>query len=165
MSKKIKSYSSVWRVEKILHAISDYKLPFPITFFQMGCFSVTLILVILWKDSPPLNLMGSDMFLVKFLGIPFGVTWFLSKKTFDGKKPLNFLITVFLYIFRPKTTFGGKAVRFQKQYLTAEFLVSRTERKRPFDFFQYTEMEDTGQEDIQPLPPCGELDELEEVGQ
>ena len=34
--KKIRSYTSIWSVEKVLYSINDFKLPFPITFTQMG---------------------------------------------------------------------------------------------------------------------------------
>lgn len=33
--KKIKSYTSIWSVEKVIYAINDLQLPFPITFTQM----------------------------------------------------------------------------------------------------------------------------------
>ncbi|WP_243421715.1 TcpE family conjugal transfer membrane protein, partial [Enterococcus faecium] len=38
---------------------------------------------------PPLSMI-EEVFL-KYLGIPVAVTWFMSQKTFDGKKPLGFL--------------------------------------------------------------------------
>ena len=30
--KKIKSYTGIWNVEKVLYAINDFTLPFPVTF-------------------------------------------------------------------------------------------------------------------------------------
>lgn len=36
--KKIRSYSSIWSVEKVIYAINDMRLPFPITFSQMAWF-------------------------------------------------------------------------------------------------------------------------------
>ena len=30
--KKIRSYTSIWSVEKVLYSINDFKLPLPITF-------------------------------------------------------------------------------------------------------------------------------------
>lgn len=35
--KKIRSYTSIWSVEKVLYSINDFRLPFPITFTQMTC--------------------------------------------------------------------------------------------------------------------------------
>jgi hypothetical protein len=31
--KKIKSYTGIWNVEKVLYAINDFNLPFPVTFY------------------------------------------------------------------------------------------------------------------------------------
>ncbi|HEW3794823.1 TPA: conjugal transfer protein, partial [Streptococcus pneumoniae] len=36
--KKIRSYTSIWSVEKVLYSINDFRLPFPITFTQMTWF-------------------------------------------------------------------------------------------------------------------------------
>ena len=33
--KKIRGYTSIWSVEKVIYAINDLQLPFPITFTQM----------------------------------------------------------------------------------------------------------------------------------
>jgi hypothetical protein len=40
--KKIRSYTSIWSVEKVIYAINDLQLPFPITFTQMTWFIVSL---------------------------------------------------------------------------------------------------------------------------
>ena len=42
------------------------------------------------------------------------VTWFMSQKTFDGKKPLGFLRSFISYHLRVKSTFAGKKVKEQK---------------------------------------------------
>ena len=75
--KKIRSYTSIWNVEKVLYAINDVNLPFPVTFTQ--------------------------------------ITWFMSQKTFDGKKPYSYIKTMVLYALRPKVTYAGKAVNLHKQ--------------------------------------------------
>ena len=85
--KKIRSYTSIWSVEKVLYSINDFKLPFPITFTQMAWFVV-----------------------------PFALTWFMCQKTFDGKKPYGFLKSVLAYLVRPKLTYAGKPVKLEKEY-------------------------------------------------
>ncbi len=40
--KKIKSYTGIWNVEKVIYAINDIQLPFPITFNQMTWFVLTM---------------------------------------------------------------------------------------------------------------------------
>ena len=41
--KKIKSYTGIWNVEKVLYAINDFNLPFPVTFTQITWFVITEI--------------------------------------------------------------------------------------------------------------------------
>jgi hypothetical protein len=56
-----------------------------------------------------------DGAFLKYFGIPVAFTWFVSQKTFDGKKPFGFLKSCISYYLRPKVTYAGKAVRLQNQ--------------------------------------------------
>ncbi len=123
--KKIKSYTSIWSVEKVIYAINDLQLPFPITFTQMTWFIVSLFLVILFGNLPPLSMI--DGALLKYLGIPVALTWFMSQKTFDGKKPYGFLKSILTYLVKPKITYAGKPVKLQKQTLNEYITVVRSE--------------------------------------
>lgn len=116
--KKIKSYTSIWNVEKVLYAISDITLPFPVTFTQMAWFIATLFCAFMFSDLPPFCFM--ENVLIKYFIIPAGVAWFMSQKTFDGKKPYSFLKSVILYLVRPKVTYAGKPVRLKKRQLINE---------------------------------------------
>lgn len=107
--KKIKSYTGIWSVEKVLYSINDFQLPFPVTFTQMAWFVITLFAVMLFANIPPLSMIEGAF--LKYFGIPVGVTWFMSQKTFDGKKPYGFLKSLFLFAMRPKVTYAGKAVK------------------------------------------------------
>ena len=96
--KKIRSYTSIWSVEKVLYSINDFRLPFPITFTQM----------MILGNLPPLSMIEGAF--LKYFGIPVAFTWFMSTKTFDGKKPYGFLKSVIAYALRPKLTYAGKKV-------------------------------------------------------
>ncbi|EPC79977.1 tcpE family protein [Lacticaseibacillus paracasei subsp. paracasei Lpp221] len=115
--KKVRSYTSIWSVEKVLYAINDLQLPFPITFTQMTWFIVSLFTVMLLGDLPPLSFI--DGAFLKYVGIPAGLTWFMSQKTFDNKKPLGFLRSVINYAIAPKLTYAGKPVKSQKEKQSA----------------------------------------------
>ena len=104
--KKIRSYTSIWSVEKVLYSINDFKLPFPITFTQMAWFVVSVFAVMLLGNLPPLSFI--DGAFLKYFGVPFALTWFMCQKTFDGKKPYGFLKSVLAYLVRPKLTYAGK---------------------------------------------------------
>ena len=101
--KKIRSYTSIWSVEKVLYSINDFRLPFPITFTQMTWFVVSLFAVMILGNLPPLSMIEGAF--LKYFGIPVAFTWFMSTKTFDGKKPYGFLKSVIAYALRPKLTY------------------------------------------------------------
>ena len=111
--KKIKSYTSIWSVEKVIYAINDFQLPFPLTFSQMAWFVVSLFVVILFGELPPFSLI--DGAFLKYFGIPVAFNWFVSQKTFDVKKPFGFLNSCVSFLLRPKVTYAGKAVRLKKE--------------------------------------------------
>ena len=66
--KKIRSYTSIWSVEKVLYSINDFKLPFPITFTQMAWFVVSVFAVMLLGNLPPLSFI--DGAFLKYFGVP-----------------------------------------------------------------------------------------------
>ena len=111
--KKIKSYTSIWSVEKVIYAINDFQLPFPVTFSQMAWFVLSLLIVILFGELPPFSMI--DGAFLKYFGIPVAFTWFVSQKTFDGKKPFGFLKSCVSFFLRPKVTYAGKAIKLKNQ--------------------------------------------------
>ncbi len=123
--KKLRSYTNIWSVEKVIYAINDFRLPFPITFNQMSWFIITLLLVIVFGSLPPLNMINGT--LLKYFGILVAVTFFMNKKTFDGKKPVNFLKSVCTYFLRPKITYAGKSVKYRKEIIDKAITSVRSE--------------------------------------
>lgn len=123
--KKIRSYSSIWSVEKVIYAINDLQLPFPVTFTQMTWFILSLFFMILFGNLPPLSMIEGA--LLKYLGVPIGITWFMCKKTFDGKKPMGFLKSVISYLIRSKVTYAGKPVKLKNQRIKEMITVVRSE--------------------------------------
>lgn len=123
--KKIRSYTSIWSVEKVLYSINDFKLPFPITFTQMTWFVLSLFVVMLLGDVPPLSMINGAF--LKYFGIPVTITWFMCQKTFDGKKPYGFLKSFIAYLMRPKVTYAGKSVRLNNQKMNEAITVVRSE--------------------------------------
>ncbi|HBH4012784.1 TPA: conjugal transfer protein [Clostridioides difficile] len=111
--KKIRSYTNIWNVEKVIYAINDFQLPFPVTFTQMAWFVVSLFAVIMFAELPPFSMI--DGAFLKYVGIPVAVTWFMSQKTFDGKKPYGFLKSSISYLLRPKVTYAGKTVKLKTE--------------------------------------------------
>ena len=97
----------------MLYAINDFTLPFPVTFTQITWFVITEFAVILLGDLPPLSFIEGAF--LKYFGIPVARTWFMSQKTFDGKKTYSFLKSMLTYTVRQKVTYAGKAVKLEKE--------------------------------------------------
>ena len=98
-----------------MYAINDFNLPFPVTFYTdyMVC-DYGIYHHSVWGYSPLSMIEGA---FLKYFGIPVALTWFMSQKTFDGKKPYSFLKSQITYALRPKITYAGKAVKLHKQIL------------------------------------------------
>lgn len=123
---KIRSYTSIWNVEKKLYSIGDVKLPFPITGTQILWFVSSFLIVMILRDVPPLCFI--DGWFLKHLGIPVGLMLLMNKRTFDDKKPLYFLRSVCCYLFRPKVTYLGKSVRIRDDFMQKKKIVVRSEQ-------------------------------------
>ncbi len=117
---KAKSYTSIWSVEKMIYAINDFHLPFPVTFQQIAVFLLTLFVMMF---VPNVWLLGNVF--IRYGAIPIGVAWGLSQKTFDGKRPLNFIRSVVLYLFRAKVTYADKKVELKEQEETGQITYVR----------------------------------------
>ena len=66
--KKIKSYTGIWNVAKVLYAINDFNLPFHVTITQITWFVITEFIIILFGDIPPLSMIEGAF--LKYFGIP-----------------------------------------------------------------------------------------------
>lgn len=75
-------------------------------------------MVIFLGDIPPFSLIQGA--LLKYVGIPIGLTWFMSRKIFDGRKPYRFIQSMLLYFLRSKLTYAHKKVNFQKEMMNKE---------------------------------------------
>lgn len=130
--KRIKNYTSIWNVEKMIYALSDVELPVPLTLTQIGWFTFTMLAVMIFKNVPPISL--TDNVLIKYGLIPVGVTWFMSQKTFDGMKPYNFLKSVVSYLLRPKETYMGNPVKTVHVAINETITTVRSEVREPETF-------------------------------
>ena len=54
--KKLRSYSSIWKVEQVIHSFGDAKLPIPMTVTQIIWFISMELAVVMLKNVPPSRL-------------------------------------------------------------------------------------------------------------
>lgn len=84
------------RYEKILFAIQDLELPFPVTYRQIGFFFTSFAAMFLISRLPGLGFMKSA-WLIYYIAIPGAITWFLTRFKLDGKSPHRYIWDLFLF--------------------------------------------------------------------
>lgn len=121
--KSIKTYTSIWNVDKVLYAIYDVPLPFPMTYSQIAWLVSTFILSIVLSNVFPFSLI--ENVLLKNIALPIGITWLASQKTFDDKKPQNYLLSFVKFHLRGRTTARNKAVKLKNYMLNESITIVR----------------------------------------
>jgi hypothetical protein len=111
---KIRSYTKIWKVEKIIYSLQDFNLPFPLTFTQISMIVLFFMAILLFKKVPPLSLISSE--IIRQWVLPIVLGYFLGTKGFEGKSPLAFLRSVFLYLISNKKKYAGKRVKDSEKY-------------------------------------------------
>lgn len=118
---RIKTYTNIWRIEGVLYSLYDIKLPVPITYTQIGYLVLSFLFIVMFSDTFPLSIINNP--LLKYLVIPIGFAWFMSKKTFDGKKPYKFIISFIKYHFRNKLTTKSREINLKNVVVDCEIAI------------------------------------------
>ena len=111
-----KSFKNVWSVSRNMYmSLGSFCFQFSFTFIGFwAVLEVFMLTVGKYLYLP----QAFDNPLFRYVAIPCGIAWFMDKKTFDDKRPYNFLRSLVIYLFRPKYTFSGKKVRFRDMTIT-----------------------------------------------
>ena len=64
--KKLKSYSSVWKVEQVIYSFGDAKLPTPVTVTQLLWLAASGVLVFMLRRVPPLAFIHNPLIFLLF---------------------------------------------------------------------------------------------------
>ena len=107
---EIRSYTNVWKIERMLYGVNDYHLPRPIPYSTVIWFAVGFLLSFQLAGIPPF-IFGSP--LVDHIGIPGLLAWLMGKLKVDGKNPIGVILSVCRYLIRPRVMVRGKAVRME----------------------------------------------------
>lgn len=101
----LRTYHSVWKVDKKIYSIENIKLWIPVSTNDVLYFGVGLVMVVALGKILPFS--DRIPFLIKYGGIPYGIMKFLTKQKLDGKLPHKFFKDYVIYLLSPK-----KSVRF-----------------------------------------------------
>jgi len=115
--RRVRSFTGIWRVQKILYAVGDTQLPFPLPFAWIAWFVVTLVVMLLFG--------GILSGIWRYGVIPAGVATVMGRLTFEGKRPDRFLGSVFSYALGAKMTFAGARVKSSKDKINTRVTAVR----------------------------------------
>lgn len=107
----VRSYTNVWKVEKMCYGINDWHLPRPVPMATVGWVGAFWVLSLFLKGIPPF--IFTENVLMNHIALPVFFAWLASKAKFDGKTPHGFFRSVFRYAKRPHGIVRGKAVRLR----------------------------------------------------
>lgn len=94
----LRSYNRVWRIERVIYRLEKIRLPFPVSFRQIGFF---LIAWFLMKKLSGIEWIAQQSFVLRLILIPGAFAWFMTKYQFDGKPPHLFFWSLITYYFEP----------------------------------------------------------------
>lgn len=123
--KRVRSYTAIWNVEKVLYAINDWELPISLSYTAIMWLVFSELFVAMFANRFPFSMLHNV--LLKYIGIPVLVTWFMSKKTFDGKRPYSYFKGVLAYLLRSRLTYRGRPVTYRKRKCCECITVVRSE--------------------------------------
>lgn len=130
--KVLKSYSKVWRIERMFYEIGGVNLPFPVAFNALIYYIVFVFLIYVLRGVVIINKIPP---LYKYLFIPGGLAYLFNSKLLDGKNPIGFLksILIHYYVIFFK---GSKVVRYK-------YIKARKEKAKYTNKISYRILEKT----------------------
>lgn len=96
---RIRTYRQVWQLEHVIYQVERVRLPFPVTFRQIGVFAVALLLMLALSRVPPLDRLSP---VIRYALVPGLTAWFLTSKRLDGKPPHRWALSMLTYLWGPK---------------------------------------------------------------
>lgn len=96
---RLRTYRQVWRLEQVIYQIERVRLPFPVTFRQIGIFGAVLLVMAVISPIPPLSALSP---LLRYGLLPGLAAWYLTARRLDGKQPHRWVLSMLRYWGAPK---------------------------------------------------------------
>jgi len=96
---RIRTYRQVWHLEQVIYQIERVRLPFPVTFRQVGVFGAALLVMVVVSR---VGVVGALSPVLRYALIPGAVAWYLTSQRLDGKPPHRWIISMVRYWSAPK---------------------------------------------------------------
>lgn len=96
---RIRTYRQVWHLEQVIYQIERVRLPFPVTFRQIGVFGAVLLAMVVVSR---VGVVGALSPVLRYALIPGAAAWYLTSQRLDGKQPHRWIISMVRYWGAPK---------------------------------------------------------------
>lgn len=117
---RVRTYTNVWRAERLIYTIGDFRLPRPVKMSQVIVFMGIFFLSFLMKGFPPFIFQGAIM---DHIAIPAFTAYVLGRRAFDGKRPLSFLRSCAFYFFKHRAHVMGREYRPQEMAYRGQIIM------------------------------------------
>lgn len=96
---RLRTYRQVWRLEQVIYQIERVRLPFPVTFRQIGIFGAVLLVMAVISPLPGLSALSP---VLRYGLLPGLSAWYLTARRLDGKQPHRWVLSMLRYWGAPK---------------------------------------------------------------
>lgn len=110
----VRAYDDLWKVEKRLYRVEDIEIPGSPLYSQIAFFFVGLGIVV--GILAVFGMNNYEGILVKYIALPVLFSMFMTKKTFDGKRPDRYLWSLIRFYFSPRLICRYRPLKKQQRY-------------------------------------------------
>lgn len=124
---EIRSYTNVWKVERMLYGVYDWHLPRPVPYSTALWFGGAFLASFYLAGIPPF-VFGSG--LMNHFGIPGVAAWLMGRLKVDGKNPPGVMVSLARYALRPRASVRGKRAETKdREYRDILITIGRRRQK------------------------------------
>lgn len=93
-TKILRSYSKVWKIERVFYQFGEWNLPNPIALNTVIYFTVFFFLMFFLSK---IQIIGNISGIYRYAVIPGVLAWTCNNKMLDGKNPLGFIKSILMH--------------------------------------------------------------------
>lgn len=105
-----KTNTAVWTFDRRITRLGTFRLPFSVSFRQMGIAVATFLLVLLVGKVVPLPWKS-----LWYVALPIVSAYYLGNAVLDGKSPISWMQTIIAWAWMPKRWADGQPFKKQKK--------------------------------------------------
>lgn len=104
---RLRTYDEVWGMKRVFYHIERLRLPVPIALSELFIFLLLESMAIFFSR---MEWFTSIPWAIRFLVIPFGSAWMLSRLDLEGRAPYQYFASLIRYLSSPKHWAHGRTI-------------------------------------------------------